>query len=1048
MNLSDDEYNDHVARLRKAIDSAPSSSYSHIAHAGPMQRYTPERHAAQEAILDDAWAELGGDDIPKGRQGLILGGTPGSGKTTVRDSAQVPEVGPVKTHFLPIDADYFKGKLIDAGLAPSLPGFSPMEAAPLMHQESNDMAKRFARRAYDQGTNLAWDYTLRHSGSGPHRLEEFGRFGYTPHGIYVHATPEDSLARVQKRHRDDLGQYMEGLHRHGGRYVPPEIITDSVNGGRIANRDNYDAIASRLATSQVFDTSHKTAARFHDPDPYNYHWHPEPEDDGKVTLYHRTQPDRAESIMSSQSLHPDDDDEPVWFATSPEGRTPDYADTYGSSVLEVRVPADKVSWANTPATQPGDPLHAAVYPEYLKGLPISRHGRRADRTWNQYLAWVNRLAMATHMDAYDDYEIPKPYDDPYQFSGVPGPAEWLHASPHRLEPGTKLTPRGGSSPYQDLYDGQDESNRPNWVWMENNPEKARGWVDDMAKGGRQSYLYRVNPDHAPYPWNGSDDEGWVASGATIIGPHTASRRLAMPAPLPEGITFRYHDGSDPEALRRAHKGSEYGRQHIEYDPPVITAHQGDDPRAIAHISWHAAGQPAVEDGTWKHGEVRFVWVDEAHRRSNLANTLFDHARNTDPAVHHSDMQTPLGKQWVRQERSRTAAVTQDLVDRIKGEFDEWAVDYAGPSEDLYGDQYNRGPIGEWKNVENFLYDRYPAAHKNHDYGQEEAAWALDGHQPMPYQLHNQGEDYGADLTPYETGNEAVATHGYDPAEIAATMVLLHNQSHPLRGYLAQEDQNRLTDIYTKRTKMQQDYEKAQPQDPDQMKLWPSPQKVTAAAALLRMAGFDPDEVTKKLHGEFYDWVDQQSEDRYSDHEWNLGVGHWPAVEDFLKDKYPAAHRGFYNGQEDAANFLDDPEEYTPFSIHDDGDSGGESEPYSSADHQKLGYDPQEVAAGMVLLHNQAHGNRDSYINRDKSRLVDIYNKRQQMQRDYEQRQVTAEFSSQPLNVTDDYSMADFFQWCAHNHKKPTQDSLAEFAALSGMDVENYIDIYLFLADGR
>lgn len=157
-------------------------------------------------------------------------------------------------------------------------------------------------------------------------------------------------------------------------------------------------------------------------------------------------------------------------------------------------------------------------------------------------------------------------------------------------------------------------------------------------------------------------------------------------------------------------------------------------------------------------------------------------------------------------RMRLAAVNQDLVDKLHNEFHQWAVDYAGPSEDLYGDQHNRGPIGEWKNVESFLHDRYPAAHKNHDYGQEEAAWALDGHEPMPYQLENQGKEYGSDLTPYATGPEAVAQHGYDPAEIAASMVLLHNQSHPLRGNLAQEDQDRLTDIFQKRQKMQRDYE--------------------------------------------------------------------------------------------------------------------------------------------------------------------------------------------------------------------------------------------------
>lgn len=246
--MDDDAYREHVRSLRDALRSAPAHLYTH-------RDTSPERNAARQAIVDDAWSELGGDDIPKGRQGLILGGLPGSGKTQVRNSAEVPGVGPVASHFLPIDPDYFKGKLIDAGLAPSLPGFAPMETAPLMHKESNDLAKALARKAYGEGTNIAWDYSLRHPHSPDSRMAEFDHYGYTPHGIYVHADPAVALARTKKRHRDDLEAYLAGQHPHGGRYVPPEIIGDSVHGDRIANRDNYDRLARHLATSQVFDTT-------------------------------------------------------------------------------------------------------------------------------------------------------------------------------------------------------------------------------------------------------------------------------------------------------------------------------------------------------------------------------------------------------------------------------------------------------------------------------------------------------------------------------------------------------------------------------------------------------------------------------------------------------------------------------------------------------------------------------------------------------------------------------------------------------------------------
>ena len=249
MKLTDEQYADHVARLQKALAAAPASAYTHHDNS-------PQRQAARSQILDDAWAELGGDDIPKGRQGLILAGIPGSLKTTVRTHGEVPGVGPITGNFLPIDSDYFKGKIIDAGLGPSLPGFSPMEAAPLMHKESNKLAKALARRAYEGGTNVAWDYTLRHPHSGGSRLSEFDRYGYTGHGIYTHTDPQTALGRVSQRHRDDLDAYLAGAHRHGGRYVPDEIITGSVYGnGRVANRDHYNALIPHLATSQILDTS-------------------------------------------------------------------------------------------------------------------------------------------------------------------------------------------------------------------------------------------------------------------------------------------------------------------------------------------------------------------------------------------------------------------------------------------------------------------------------------------------------------------------------------------------------------------------------------------------------------------------------------------------------------------------------------------------------------------------------------------------------------------------------------------------------------------------
>ena len=157
---------------------------------------------------------------------------------------------------------------------------------------------------------------------------------------------------------------------------------------------------------------------------------------------------------------------------------------------------------------------------------------------------------------------------------------------------------------------------------------------------------------------------------------------------------------------------------------------------------------------------------------------------------------------------REAALDHDLTNRLDKEFHQWwdengeePEDFFGESsgdEDGYGADPNsyavRGPLGNWPNIENFLKDRYPAAHKDLEFGDEEASIGLDG-------------KWVNDK--YETGPQAIHQHGYDPKEIAAGMLLLHNSSHPGRGDWYEEDQKRLNDIAQKRFQMQRNYDQRQ-----------------------------------------------------------------------------------------------------------------------------------------------------------------------------------------------------------------------------------------------
>jgi hypothetical protein len=212
--------------------------------------------------------------------------------------------------------------------------------------------------------------------------------------------------------------------------------------------------------------------------------------------------------------------------------------------------------------------------------------------------------------------------------------------------------------------------------------------------------------------------------------------------------------------------------------------------------------------------VSGVHVDENHRRDGVAEALMrrlhqDHPTTPiNPGFTTDDGQGLLDGLKKRVPGAgealvpRFAAVTQNLVDRLGGEFWDWAESNNATNPYLKDDtEQERGPIGYWPHVESFLKEKYPAAHRDLEMGSEEARPILDNPE------HN-GRLWGID--PYETGPEAIAKHGYDPKEIAAAMLLLHNGSHPGRGDVSQEDQDRLNDIFDKRVKMQRTYEQRQP----------------------------------------------------------------------------------------------------------------------------------------------------------------------------------------------------------------------------------------------
>ena len=129
-------------------------------------------------------------------------------------------------------------------------------------------------------------------------------------------------------------------------------------------------------------------------------------------------------------------------------------------------------------------------------------------------------------------------------------------------------------------------------------------------------------------------------------------RLAMPAPLPDGMHFKPFERGDETS-----KLIQNTYPDINWEPgPGIAAHLPGNHVPVGHIEWlsdddadeaEQYGEPKINPG-----EVSYINVDDDHRRHNIGTELFDQARAHEPRVHHSQDRTDLGNQWVQHEQSR------------------------------------------------------------------------------------------------------------------------------------------------------------------------------------------------------------------------------------------------------------------------------------------------------------------------------------------------------------------------------------------------------------
>jgi predicted kinase len=250
---ADAEHAERDAYVLKALADAHKSGLTtdHEYVADVKRRiWTAERSELHGEIVRDLYAEA--EAVPCEGKAILAGGLPGAGKTSVLNGV----AGIDLSRYLTINPDDIKEEMARRGMIPELKGLSPMEASDLAHEESSDVAKRLAIRAYSDRKNVIWDITMSSVDSTQKRINELRSAGYGDgEAVFVDIHVDVSVRRAEARHREGHDKYLAGRGL-GGRIIPPERIESLADEdfGSI-NRGVFEQVKHEFVRWRVYDNS-------------------------------------------------------------------------------------------------------------------------------------------------------------------------------------------------------------------------------------------------------------------------------------------------------------------------------------------------------------------------------------------------------------------------------------------------------------------------------------------------------------------------------------------------------------------------------------------------------------------------------------------------------------------------------------------------------------------------------------------------------------------------------------------------------------------------
>jgi hypothetical protein len=257
--LTDEQFAARTTLVSNVMNDARKTLSTDITHTDEHGGWDPERDALHREVAAALYAKAA--NVPTDGQAVIAGGLGGAGKSTVlRKFANIDQ-----SKYLTVNPDDIKEELARRGKIPEVPGhpeLSPMERAPLVHEESSRIARMVADRAYADRRNMIWDITMSSQASVESRVTAMRGAGYTGiKGIFVDVPVESSASkagaveRAMTRYRSGVDQFNAGSGL-GGRFVPPSVIRAQLTStGATVNREVFDAKRDIFDSWSVYDNS-------------------------------------------------------------------------------------------------------------------------------------------------------------------------------------------------------------------------------------------------------------------------------------------------------------------------------------------------------------------------------------------------------------------------------------------------------------------------------------------------------------------------------------------------------------------------------------------------------------------------------------------------------------------------------------------------------------------------------------------------------------------------------------------------------------------------